>query len=263
MPLTFPSHAAAVVPLTRAFPRLLWPAPLILGSATPDLSYALDFGGYIAHRWDLFLLFCVPVGLFFWFWLETLVLPALTRSVGEVHGVRPARIWQTRGLPRTWRGWLAGALSIAVGATTHVLWDGFTHRDQWPANLLYPEVHWVYWGRAWYLANLLQYASSLVGLGVMGWFAWRALPQMPEVEPGRWRNLVYILLATAVVSAVVIVGLERQQFVGMNVTSVIWFGFWKVVGLGIVVLTAASVLILRPFTSGTGMVGAAGRREIP
>ncbi len=249
MPLTFPSHAVAVVPLWRAFPRVLWPVPLVVGSVSPDLAYAIGWGGHVSHRWSTFLLYCVPVGLFFWFWLETLVLPALTRSVGEVRGVRIARLWQTRGLPgpRDLRGWLAGALSIAVGAATHVLWDGFTHKNQWPGEVLYPTVHFVAFGRAWYLANLLQYASSLFGLVAMIAIARHALPRMPDVEPGQWRYLALIAFAWVLVCAVIILGFERHHFRGMNVTGVIWYAFWKMAGLAIPVVTAAAVIILRPF----------------
>jgi len=36
MPLTFPSHAAAVLPLYLLAPRLLHPTALVLGSMAPD-----------------------------------------------------------------------------------------------------------------------------------------------------------------------------------------------------------------------------------
>ncbi len=245
MPLTFPSHAAVVVPFWQGRAgRFLWPVPLMVGSATPDLAYALNWGGHLAHRWSTFLLFCVPVGLFVWFWLETLVLPGLTRSLGEWRGVRPGRLLQTRGLPRDARGWVWGAVAVGLGATTHLLWDGFTHYDQWPGTWLYPQTHWVLFGRAWYLANLLQYASSLVGLGVMGGVVARQYPRQPQVEPGQWSRLVWLAVACVAVGAVVLV-FERHHFRGMNVTGVIWLGFWKWVGVCGLVLTWGCAWLLR------------------
>jgi hypothetical protein len=244
VPLTFPSHAAAVVPLWRAFPARLWPFPLVIGSAVPDAGYAIGWGGHLSHRWDTFLFFCVPVGLFFWFWAETLLLPALRRSVGEWRGLRPGRLLQTRGLPRDLRGWALGALAIALGAATHVLWDGFTHRTQWPASRLYPDAHLWAFGRAWYAANLLQYASSALGLWVMVAVARNAYRRLPAVEPGRWSRLCGLVGATVACAALVL-ALERHHFRGMNPTGVLWFGFWKVTGVALVVFTAGAAWLTR------------------
>lgn len=49
MPLTFPSHAAAVWPLHWLAPRVLPAAALIVGSCTPDFAYLIGFSGLFTH----------------------------------------------------------------------------------------------------------------------------------------------------------------------------------------------------------------------
>ncbi len=74
MPLTFPSHAAAVLPLKHWRPRWFDGVALVIGSACPDLAYALDGSGLpvfpLSHQWHGVVLFCLPV---------TLMLCPLTR----------------------------------------------------------------------------------------------------------------------------------------------------------------------------------------
>ncbi|MFI9531412.1 DUF4184 family protein [Micromonospora rosaria] len=45
MPLTFPSHPAAIVPLKLSRPRWFDGTALIFGSMAPDLAYVLDGSG--------------------------------------------------------------------------------------------------------------------------------------------------------------------------------------------------------------------------
>ena len=128
----------------------------------------------VGHRpWGL-VLFCIPAGLvvlyaFHRFFKRPLVL-LLPRPVR-------ARLWPHCGqfplLPLKRLIWVC--VLIFLGAVTHVIWDGFTHGEGWAVRD-YPqmkvviiavagqEVHW---------AGLLQYASSLIGLGLLAWGSWR------------------------------------------------------------------------------------------
>lgn len=78
MPLTFPSHAAAILPLLHLpGTRRLAPTALVLGSTAPDLIYLAGTHGAAAHLpWGL-LWFCLPAGLVAFLYLESLVLPVL------------------------------------------------------------------------------------------------------------------------------------------------------------------------------------------
>ena len=62
MPLTFPSHAAAVLPLKLWRPRWFDGVALVVGSAAPDFPYALDpYLKIHAHTWWGLVWFCIPV----------------------------------------------------------------------------------------------------------------------------------------------------------------------------------------------------------
>jgi hypothetical protein len=63
VPLTFPSHAAAVIPLHRLAPRLLLPTALVVGSCVPDLAYLLHVSAVFTHSFKGLVTFCIPVGL--------------------------------------------------------------------------------------------------------------------------------------------------------------------------------------------------------
>lgn len=173
MPLTFPSHAAAVWPLHRAAPRLLPAAALIVGSCTPDLAYLLaGIDGVFTHSLRGTLLFSIPMGLVTLAWLE-LISPSCK-------------------FPRTASGVARATLAIWLGALTHLLWDGFTHRTRWPASVLYPTTHVSLFGASIHLANLLQHASTVAGLAIA--IAWA---RREDLEPPHREALAVPLAAMA------------------------------------------------------------------
>ncbi len=242
MPVTFPSHAAAVLPLFRWAPRLP-PLALVIGSAAPDLSYALNFGGEIAHRPSGIVDFCLPVGLFFFVWAELLVLPTLRSAVPSMFGIELGRFLRTRGPPRTGVEWVPVGCAILIGAATHQLWDGFTHRDQWPAYLLYYDtVVADVMGRPLYLGNLLQYVSSLLGAVVVAVWAVRQYPKLARCDPGSSRRLLWVV-AALVAGALAAVWRRRYAFMGASFTWMMWLGFWTCVHGALVGLTLLCVVL--------------------
>lgn len=227
MAVTFPAHAALVVPLHRLSRGWLPLVPLIVGSCTPDLAYSLGMPGEHSHRLIGVALFCVPVGLLLWMWLERLVLPALRDASPAAGRWELGRFFVTRGLPVSPRGWILGLLAIAVGAASHVLWDGFTHRDQWPARLLYPDTILLHLGdRPLFLANALQWLSSLVGSLVF--LTWAALQyrKLPPTLPGSWLALG-LLCMSAVVGVAVALFISRREFIGAGMGWALWLGLWR------------------------------------
>jgi hypothetical protein len=67
---------------------------------------------------------------------------------------------------------------IYVGAVTHVAWDALTHE-----NAEIPQIGAVMVtiaGRPLHWAGLLQYGSSLLGLGLLAWWSWRWYRRAPS-----------------------------------------------------------------------------------
>lgn len=194
MPLTFPSHAAAILPLTHPRLRALPPAALVVGAGAPDLGYLLRVGG--SHAWSG-LWKVTLLGVMAWLWVELLLLPLLRRMLPRGAPAIAERL-VTRGLPRTLGGWGFAVLALLLGAMTHLLWDGLTHEGLWPARGLYPGVE-VLGGLP--LPRLVQHLSTVVGGVAVLWVWWHHAPRddaaLTAPAGTGWRLLVSLLVLGA------------------------------------------------------------------
>ena len=220
MPLTFPSHAAAILPLTHPRLRGLPPAALVVGAGAPDLGYLLRVGG--SHAWTG-LWKVTLLGLITWLWVELLLLPLMRRTLPRGRPVLAQR-FATRGLPRTLGGWGAGALAVMMGAATHLLWDGLTHDGLWPASVLYPGVE-VFGSLS--LARLGQHLSTVLGAVAVCWVWWRRAPReatLPAPASARWRRL----LVLGVMAAMGLQAFRELRWMHPSTTTevLLWNGFW-------------------------------------
>jgi hypothetical protein len=158
MPATFPSHAAAVLPLKVWRPGWFDGVALVVGSTAPDLSYALlpvVPGFPQTHPWFSLIWWTLPV---------TLVLAAVVRLVAPfvaVHlpGWLALRDYGVLGTYRHW--WPVIVVSALVGGATHIFWDGFTHGGGWFVRLVPAMSGEAFAGRPWW--KVAQYASTVVG----------------------------------------------------------------------------------------------------
>ncbi|MFF5443732.1 DUF4184 family protein [Streptomyces sp. NPDC012888] len=194
MPFTL-SHAAAVLPGVRRDGRGRGPflaSGLVLGSFAPDMTYftaglvpgAMRFGSVTHSPVGVLTVDVLVTAALVGCWLllrEPLValLPAARR--GRAYALLRGEDLRGRSLPAT-----AGRLyvSAVVGASTHVVWDAFTHLDRYGTNT-WPWLSDDYGGFPLY--TYLQYGSSLLAAGALLWFlgsAWRRLPATPAVPPG-------------------------------------------------------------------------------
>ena len=70
---------------------------------------------------------------------------------------------------------------IYLGAVTHVAWDSFTHNNGWAVQS-FPQLSAVLFkvaGHEVHCFGLLQYASSLLGLGLLAWWSWQWYRRAP------------------------------------------------------------------------------------
>src|SRR5262245_15889803 len=132
MPWTF-AHPAAALPFRRLCPKYLSFPGLAVGCITPDIGYytgEIPPGAY-AHTFAGSFFACLPAGLALLALLLAIRKPvchllphphreAISRLT-EPHPIGPLRI-----------GILA--LSVVIGAWTHIVWDAFTHAGRWGAK---------------------------------------------------------------------------------------------------------------------------------
>ncbi|MER5640066.1 DUF4184 family protein [Kitasatospora sp. NPDC002227] len=174
MPFTL-SHAAAVLPLIEgARARGPWVASaLVAGAFAPDVPFFLEsvvpgtFGlGGPAHRWWAVPTVDVAVaGGLVLAWHGLVRRPVVALLPEPWAGVAEAATVVRGGWREPGRGWWFVA-SAAVGAASHVGWDAFTHGGAAGVRL-FPVLGRGVAGAPVY--DLLQYGTSVVGLGCLGW----------------------------------------------------------------------------------------------
>jgi hypothetical protein len=190
LPFTL-SHAAAVLPAVRTDGTgrgPLVPAVLVAGSFAPDMTYyaasvfsgAMEFGD-VTHGFpgvftvDVLIAWTL-VGL--WLLVREPLVALLPRArQGRVAALLRCGAPRARVRPSVVARWYASAV---LGATTHVVWDAFTHLDRWGMRL-FPVLGREVAGSPlyWYL----QYGGSAVAAVVIAVFVAHALRRAPGGEP--------------------------------------------------------------------------------
>lgn len=187
MPWTF-AHPAAILPLRSLCPRWLSFPGLILGAMAPDLSYYVGLHG----KWSAFChtpegvaTVCLPLSLVLLALLLrfsgplTVLVPAPHRAIVRGQLQQPVRAM--------WLNLAIAVLSILLGATSHLLWDSFTHPGRWGTELL-PWLNqpvFVIVDRDLRVATLLQHLSTVMGVAALAIVYRRALRAPRQATPPR------------------------------------------------------------------------------
>lgn len=126
MPATFPSHAAAVLPLKLWQPTWFDGVALVIGAAAPDLPYALGQSARppytCGHTW-WGVLASVPATVA----ATRLVRRAAPEVAAHLPGLGPFALGDYGVLGGVRHPWWVTAGSALVGAVSHVAWDHVTH----------------------------------------------------------------------------------------------------------------------------------------
>lgn len=205
MPYTL-SHPAAVVVLgrvrlNRATGEAALPlAALVAGSLALDLPYYMPFPKSAPPTHSLLGLVTVDIVLglaLYAAWISVILRPFLWLAPRGVQRRVPPlrRTGLATRLPAP-AAWLGVLLAVFIGATTHLVWDSFTHSGRWGTEN-WPRLQQHVSGYAVY--SWLQLASSIAGLALMGWVVvrwWRRTPAQWPCEGGsRWLTaLVWAVL---------------------------------------------------------------------
>ncbi len=235
MPFTL-SHPAAVLPLRRFCPRLSF-AALLIGSIVPDIGYYIP--GLAAHRQTHSLAGIVfpglPIGLLLLALLHLLkrplcfVLPQPHRDALTPLAAEPRR---RTGLASPF----IAAASVLLGAWTHLVWDGFTHRGRWgPQHLPFlNDPALLIGGQAIPLYEWLQWLSSMAGGLILlwayrSWLRQQARPAESGVDSGEelWRYFLLGGLGLAAITASLPYAWEAvAPFHGVTARAAFLFQLW-------------------------------------
>lgn len=204
MPFTL-AHPAAVLPLKRFCPRHLSFGGLVVGSIVPDTAYLFENFKLdtFSHTFVGSLGYGLPVGL-----LMAWLFYGLRRKAVE---------W----LPKTRQSLLMPmclhpappliflAISILLGAWTHLLWDSFTHKNGWLVQQVpLLQIQVLQLGRhQLFLCQALGYASSFAGVAwlFLAYEKWLQTVD-PETSPASFqkhlRNALFVGMLVLPIEAV-------------------------------------------------------------
>ncbi|GIJ51638.1 hypothetical protein Val02_85240 [Virgisporangium aliadipatigenens] len=188
MPLTFPSHQAAVLPLKLRWPHRFDGVALYVGAAAPDLIYPFDGIPWTIRTHTV-------ASLFWWSLPVTFVVAALLRRAAPAVAAHLPISPDWAVIRHSGHPWWVTAYSAVLGAATHLFWDFLTHTDGW-LNAILGFDWYERMPLAWYYVSDLP-SSALGGLAVVAGFVhigrsrllvrWHGEPPaLPPREPRRF-----------------------------------------------------------------------------
>lgn len=205
MPATF-SHPAAILPLRRWAPSWFDTVGLVIGSMAPDLGYFLLLfdGAAKAHTVAGLFFITLPSALVVWGLLQ-LAWPTLCRLLPPAHA---GFLTESLLAPGPVRARQFGRLSLSMltGGATHLVWDSFTHKEDWFVTAL-PALRTPVPLVAGFEAPgyyLLQHTCSLLGLVALAMAYRRAMAASewrPKAGLRAWQPLLLVTLAAVVLGS--------------------------------------------------------------
>jgi len=205
------SHAAAALPLRRL--NLVGSA-FVIGSFAPDFEYFLRFSpeSRYGHGFPGVFVFTLPTALaIFWAFHAVVKRPVVELLPTGIHRrlIRDVETIQNTSSRR----FLAVLISISLGIATHVLWDSFTHPQNWvyqlvpsaDRSMIIPLIG------SFSIFELLDYGSSIFGIAALGiWFLYwyrrtEAAPpsETPSLKASSKVTIVLVMVTVAIIGATI------------------------------------------------------------
>jgi hypothetical protein len=223
MPFTF-SHPAIVLPLTFLPRKWYSLTGLIIGSLTPDFEYFLRMRiqSDYSHTIGGIIWFDLPFGLLLAFIFHNIVRDSLFDNLPRILKSRLSNFTQFNWNGYFKQNWLVVAISILVGAISHIFWDSFTHNHGYFVQIIPALKSSVdIFGVQIQTLKLLQHSSTLLG-GLVIAFAFFKLPADRKVTGHL--NFKYWSILTALTLTIIAVrllsGLDYKLYGHVIVTGI-------------------------------------------
>jgi hypothetical protein len=221
MPFTF-AHPAIVLPFGRLSKRWISLTGLVVGSMTPDFEYFIRMrvSSVYSHTLPGLFWFDIPIGLLIVFFYQTLVKDKLIDHLPVWLNSRFSVFKGKQNYSLIY--FLVLCVSILIGATSHILWDAFTHPRGYfvgiiPAlsgtiKLMHHQV---------YIYKILQHSSTIIGLIII-LLTIHKLPGNCQSEADHtsyyWLKLIIVMIIILVLR--LLSGLSLHAYGDWIVTSI-------------------------------------------
>jgi hypothetical protein len=174
MPFTA-AHPAAILPLLK-HSRWFSATGLVTGSIAPDFQYflLLPIFKHSGHTLEGLLFFNLPVAFVLATVFHLLVRRPVVAHLPVWLKSRALAVPELDWLAYLRRRWFVFAVSVIIGAATHIFWDGFTHYSGYFAQhlpVLNSKVEIM--GREIALSRIIQHTSTAVGSLLILIYTWR------------------------------------------------------------------------------------------
>ncbi len=235
MPFTI-THIAAVTPAAWFLRGRIPFSALAIGSMICDVPvffpWLLDYD--TMHSFVGIMTHCLPVGVACYFLFHVMLKKPLATLLPRSMAIRLTP-WIDREVDFSITQIAIAIACVAVGASTHVIWDGFTHYSGWGVRLFpmlrFEAIHWGDRSMRW--CDVLQHGSSVVFLpplvaGAMWW-----VYRQPVIEAAKNRRalndyVVLMVLCSLIVAVFVYTLGVHQLFPNVSVVALLRDGVRKV-----------------------------------
>jgi len=243
MPFTL-THTLAVLPIAHRQTALPVTA-LLIGAMVPDWSLFVPFGPHyrVTHTPAGLLTACLPLGFVLFLVFNGLYRRALIE-------LAPARLQCRLTKFRSWQTHfgaaelLFAAAAVLIGASTHLVWDAFSHHGRWGVQMLpvLSATMFTIGSSEVQLYKLIQHGSSLIGLPLLAYLAWRWLQRQPieATEPPLLSHQAQLALLTLLIGLPFVIACVKTIYFYTGTFTLHWlnralvhavteFGLWMLV----------------------------------
>ena len=244
MPFTI-THIAAVTPAAWFLRGRIPFSALAIGSMVCDVPvffpWLLNYD--TMHSFVGIMTHCLPVGLTCYFLFHLLLKRPLATLLPRSMAIRLAP-WVDREIDFSIPQITIAIACVALGASTHVIWDGFTHYSGWGVQLFpmlrFEAIRWGDRSMDWY--EVLQHGSSVVFLPPLVAAAMWWIYRQPVVETAKDRPSINDYVVLAILCSLVVAVLAytvgvHQLFPDVSFVAVLRDGVRRV-GIAVMLLIA-------------------------
>ena len=223
MPFTF-SHPVIILPLTYLPSRWISMTGLVIGSLTPDFEYFLrmKIKSNYSHTIDGLFWFDLPLAILLAFIFHNIVRNSLFNNLPTLIKSRFSTLSQLNWNEHFKRNWFVISISVLIGATSHLLWDSFTHDHGYFVETIPALTNTIFFfERQIPILKIIQHSSTIIG-GLIIWIAIYKLPtkkkKTEKVNLKYWTILIGLTLI--IISLRLLCGLEVKQYGNVIVSGI-------------------------------------------
>ncbi len=198
---------------------------LIVGSLTPDFEYFLRMSlkSDFSHSWPGLFWFDLPLGVVLAFIFHTIVRDSLIKNSPTFFKQRFYQYLKFDWTNYFQLNWIVVAISISIGAASHIFWDDFTHSTGYFVVIIpWLRDSLIILGSETQVFKILQHSSSILGAIIVVVVIYK-LPKteirdLSGIQYKFW--LLFIFLAAVVISIRLLAGLELMAYGSLIVTLI-------------------------------------------